>query len=176
MQVDGITYTSFASSAKDLGIFTDVTEAQICMEEAVGDFCTPYQLKCLFVTLVVQGAPAREIFDTFTDYLVQDYIVNHDMTQAQAFNSLLFDIQQKLETAGKTLQQLGLPEPQFGTSELDRQRLYDEKSCWAKFEESQKAFNEEQSTFFDKIQESLTNADGKPFFLNGPAGSFSSQI
>ena len=135
------------------------------MEEAVTDLCTPYQLRCLFVILISEGAPAKEIFDTFKDYLKQDYVVNHGMLEPEAMNAVLFDIEQKLEIIGKS--------PEFASSEIGRQRLmYNEAQCWKKFEESQAVFNEEQKDFFAKIHQMLNGVGGEPLFLEGPAGTF----
>jgi hypothetical protein len=53
--VNGIVHETFQQAALELNLVTDVTDALVCFQQSLG-MATPYELRCLFVSLTVAGA------------------------------------------------------------------------------------------------------------------------
>ena len=109
--MDGHIYETFAEAARSLGLLQNTSEAQICMDDAVADLCSPAVLRYLFVALVAEGAPAKHLYDIHLDFLIQHYTVNKQMSKPMAVNALLLDLQCDFDACGKTMDTLGLPRP-----------------------------------------------------------------
>ena len=111
--MDNVKLSTFAEAARSLGLFGNESEAEFCMSEAIADLCSPYQLRTLFVILVSEGAPANILFEQNFVYMAKDMKLKGNLTDDMAKNELLCDIQSRLEACGKTMESVGLPEPQI---------------------------------------------------------------
>ena len=112
-------HSTFAEAAKALGLLGHSSEAEFYMNEAIADVCTPYQLRTLFVILVSEGAPANILFEQHYNYMAKDMQLNRNPSDEVAKNELLCELQVRLEACGKTMENLGLPEPVNFTSEAE---------------------------------------------------------
>ena len=56
-------HPTYEACARDLGLIHNVSEYQICMEEAA-QFSTSKELRRLFVTLILHGAPAPDLWNS----------------------------------------------------------------------------------------------------------------
>ena len=101
-QVDGIIFSTFAESARALGLLEDTSEAEYCMNEAIAGLCTPYELRTLFVILVSEGAPASILYEQHWPYMSKDMKLNRNLSEELAKNELLCDLQSRFERQWKT--------------------------------------------------------------------------
>ena len=62
--VDGTVHESFQAAARALGLLDDNTEGELCFTEAVESGYSPVQLRCLLVTLTMDGAPALDLLES----------------------------------------------------------------------------------------------------------------
>ena len=101
-----IVHPTLHDAARALGLISGEEEYFTCTEEAI-TFQMPHQLRGLFVTLVLQGAPATKLWNDYKDDLIEDLARRFDREQALQEALRLMDI--KLQLHGKTKDQLGLP-------------------------------------------------------------------
>ncbi|CAM9837695.1 unnamed protein product, partial [Ectocarpus sp. 8 AP-2014] len=73
--VDGVVHGSHQSAAHTLGLVADAQEYDLTFREAL-HFPTPRELRSLLVTLIIAGAPARDIWDTHKYHLMTDYMTH----------------------------------------------------------------------------------------------------
>ena len=60
--VNGIVHDTFQRAALELNLVTDVTDALVCFQQSLG-MATPYELRCLFVSLTIAGYPTLPIYN-----------------------------------------------------------------------------------------------------------------
>jgi hypothetical protein len=82
---------------------------------------TPFQLRGLFANMMINGFPCKIIFNNtlMYDSLTSDY---HG-TSGVKKNKLLKNLQQRLQTEGKTLDDYGFTAPLPDDTELERELL-----------------------------------------------------
>ena len=79
------------------------------MQEAQDSLCSPRQLRFLFIVLITEGAPARHLFDTYRNFMFQDFKLQKVIPDDEAANCLLNDLALRLESYSRTLQDYNLP-------------------------------------------------------------------
>ena len=73
---NGILHDTYEACARDLGLIHDVTEYQICMDEAA-QFSTAKELRRLYITLILHGAPAPDLWSSqFNLHMSSDFLCN----------------------------------------------------------------------------------------------------
>jgi hypothetical protein len=99
--INGIRHETFQHAAIAAGIVHDGEEALLCFKESQS-YCTPAQLRSLFVTLTTEGYSTMQIWDDLAmrDQLIDDF----DATSAgEALQMLLKDLQQSASTCVENL-------------------------------------------------------------------------
>ncbi|KAG8227917.1 hypothetical protein J437_LFUL011845 [Ladona fulva] len=66
---------------------------------------------------VICGAPAGILWDEFKSQLAEDFIDKDGASSDRAYNSALLDIQNRLRSHGRTLEEVGLPSAVDDTTE-----------------------------------------------------------
>ena len=128
--VDGTAHESFQVAAQALGLLDDNTEGEQCFNEAVESGFSPQQLRCLLVTLAMDGAPARNLLENNQNILMADFSELVSTPIASAWNRCLQDLSDRLETLGRSMSDFGLPEPVRELTEVDRELLrWNRESC-----------------------------------------------
>lgn len=132
---------------------------------------TPYELRCLFVSLTVAGYPTLPIYnnDVLRRELMLDWLLD-GMNLIQANNELLKEIQRRLALDDKTPEMFGFKSP----TELQRELLqYDPHLELQKFESLQAEYpnNQDQQHVFDAILEAAHVGRKTFFFIDGPGGT-----
>ena len=110
-------HPTYEACARDLGLIHDVSEYQICMEEAA-QFSTPKELRRLFVTLILHGAPAPDLWEQFGSNMSLDFSIS--MSAQASKQEALKHIDLMLNKHGRNTQQFGLPSIMHDNTELDR--------------------------------------------------------
>jgi hypothetical protein len=168
--IDGIRHDTFQHAAIAAGYVHDGEEALMCFKESQ-HYCTPAQMRSLFVTLTTEGYSTIQIWD---DLELQD-VLHRDFearSAGEVMQLLLQDLQQRLNVNGKRLSDYGLPEPANHFSELDLEYLrFPSTSQSALFDrlETECPSNVEQKMIIDNIVDSVRSKhsfDPPSFFFS----------
>ena len=109
--IDGTVHESFQAAARALGLVDDNTEGELCFTEAVESGYSPVQLRCLLVTLTMDGAPALDLLESNREILMADLTDRPGTPVDLAWNQCLQDLSDRLKTLGRSMSDFGLPEP-----------------------------------------------------------------
>lgn len=96
-------YDTFQDAARAMGIIKHDDEYRICLQEAV-IFNTGRQLRQLFVTLILDGAPAKLLWEQFNQEFTADLRLT--MSDRDADNDALRQIDLGLQHHGRTNESL----------------------------------------------------------------------
>jgi hypothetical protein len=95
------------------------------MEDAVLQYCSPAQLRFLFVLLIHEGTPALPLWERFSDDLTYDHSGNIlGEVSAAAKELALQDIQQLLHEHGKSTEDYALPKVAMLSAEIQAELKY----------------------------------------------------
>ena len=117
--VDGTVHESFQAAARALGLLDDNTKGELCFTEAVESGYSPEQLRCLLVTLAMDGAPALDLLESNKEILMADLSELPGTPVDLAWNRCLQDLSDRLETLGRSMSDFGLPEPVYELMEVN---------------------------------------------------------
>lgn len=176
--VDGKKYNTYAEAARACGLLFDNDEHLTCMREASADV-TPAGLRCLLVTLIMNGAEGRRLWTKCKQKLIQDFTMpgqrpHCNQTEEEAVQLALKHINHMLKRHGRTCIMVGLPKPADVRSEVQEAR--DELHNNHAHHETEAAAlmanaSEEQRRFIDHVQHALKYPGSNGlFYLDGPGG------
>ena len=183
---DGTQCGSFKETAVMLGLLATDEEWNQCLCEAVSSFM-PYQIRSLFVTIVVFGEPVTPL-DLWTKYknaMGEDILQkvsnigkkNPTQLQEHIENSVLLLLQNELYELGTCLGNFGLPCPQKENIAEEQPRiitdeLFDESDQEKKTLQNLATFNSEQTEAYERILKAILDSDEPQhlFFVNAPGG------
>ncbi|EEY61181.1 helitron helicase-like protein [Phytophthora infestans T30-4] len=193
--VNGIVCPTFQIAAREAGYLENDNEWVSCLTEAA-EFQMPYQLRQLFVTILVYSAPANVgvLWDRFFADLSQDFARKHQALMDPFKSALvefetLMSIQELLQASGYAvadfdeLPQLGsfptLIREALRQNGLLRRELtgYDASALEA-IVNTEDQLNESQRVVYDQIIEAVEcPEEGKKlFFVDGPGGTGKSTL
>jgi hypothetical protein len=114
--IDGVVYGTYQEAARTLGLFDNRDEAIIAFEELLNFGAPPAQLRWTFTVLAVEGGPALIIWETNEQSLsadIRDHLLRTTASPNPDFvwNEVLLSLQSLLHGLGKSLIDIGLPEP-----------------------------------------------------------------
>lgn len=115
--VDDTLLPSYHEAAIHLGLFTSENEGYFAMREACESFHTPSQLRFLFARILIEGYPARPLWDDFYLDFSNDY-QRSTQDEEQRMNLTLQNIQDLLRDSGRKLSHFGLPDPILRSAEV----------------------------------------------------------
>jgi hypothetical protein len=126
--VDGVIYATHQEAARALGLFDNREEGLMAFEEMLNFGAPPAQLRWIFVVLATEGHPVIGIWDAHEGSLaadIRDHLLRKTATPNPTLvrNELLRSLQIILRGLGRTLTDIGLPEPQQSELEVDAERL-----------------------------------------------------
>lgn len=106
--VHDVVFSSFKEAAMQRGLLQDDTEWLRCLHEA-SVLQMPFQLRQLFsfIAIFQQPSNATQLWETFKDYLSEDYLQFHEPNKAYHFS--LRDINETLKLHGFSLSTFNLP-------------------------------------------------------------------
>ncbi|PIL35223.1 hypothetical protein GSI_03013 [Ganoderma sinense ZZ0214-1] len=118
--VDGIVLNSFQDAANALGLFADINEGELALTEGINSLRTPFQLRVLFVHLLVNDCllSPRAIWMSHSQPLSLDCIDRRDGVAALGEDDALDHIASLLEEYGRTLDDFALPHPSQHSTEV----------------------------------------------------------
>ncbi|CAM9593390.1 unnamed protein product, partial [Ectocarpus fasciculatus] len=167
--VHGVLHDSHQSAAQALGLVADAEEYDLTFREAI-NFSTPRELRSLLVTLIIAGAPARDLWDTHKDLLMTDYMCR--MSTSSATDSALRQLDLMLAKHGKTTGSVGLPHVSHPDTEYHRLlAAFNRADMRQEADTIIPQLNSEQRTVFDAVIESVQSHAGGIFMIDAPAGS-----
>jgi hypothetical protein len=187
------TYRTFQQAAVALDLVNDKTELLLCFREAIVEgYDDPRSLRILFVTFSLQGFPTLSVYEdkTLWNSMYTDLFEapNGDRENLEhievAEEKLLQTLADLFQTHNKTMSEFGLPEPQKPSSELEREySKYNHEQRMIEYEKLKRdhPLNSEQQQLFGYLMneirdqprissESVTDAPGKFFFIEGDGG------
>jgi len=173
-------YTTFADAARALGIVKNDNELDLCLKEAVDMGQPPAMLRGLFALLITAGAigcgpTTLELFERYSWDMGFEYCDANDANDGQlsehAKNSLLLDLEVRLEAMGTSTVAMGLPAPQQQReTELERERArVNVEECLCEFTENCPRLTEEQRAILERVQHLHENGGGV-VFVQGRSG------
>ncbi|CAN0115114.1 unnamed protein product, partial [Ectocarpus fasciculatus] len=166
---NGELHGSHQAAARARGLVADTEEYDLTFREAI-DFSTPRELRCLFVTLIIAGAPANTLWETHQDALVADY--RCQMSNASALDASLRQLDLMLSKHGKTTESVGLPRVQHADNEYNRLlAAFDPHDMRRDSDNLVPNLNAEQREVFNAVTTSVTTKSGGVFMIDAPAGS-----
>jgi hypothetical protein len=126
--IDGVTHGTYQEAARAMGLFDNRDEGIMAFEELLESGAAPAQLRWIFALLAVEGSPALTIWETHECALSAD--IKDRMQRVTASppaelvrNELLIQLQHLLQGLGRSLTEIGLPEPTERQQEVDAERL-----------------------------------------------------
>jgi hypothetical protein len=127
--VQGSLYSTFQAAAQAAGLLKDTNEGLLAMEDAIADYKSATQLRFLFVLLVVEGAPALDLWLRFCDNLSLDFAGNtlqplEDRFRTHSHNRALAAIDLLLQEHGSSCTQCGLPAVRMLSAEVQSELDY----------------------------------------------------
>jgi hypothetical protein len=125
---DGVVCPTHQEAARAMGLFDNRDEGVMAFEELLNLGTAPTQLRWIFILLAVEGNPVMSIWDDHAASLSAD--IRDSMLRLTSRpdpiliqNELLRRLQDLLQGLGKTLTDIGLPEPEERRLEVDAERL-----------------------------------------------------
>jgi hypothetical protein len=126
--VDGVIYSTHQEAARALGLFDNSEESVMAFEEMLKFGAAPAQLRWTFAVLAAEGHPVMAIWEAHEGSLSADILdrvlrmtATPDPTLVR--HELLRTLQIILRGLGRSLTDIGLPEPQQSELEVDAERL-----------------------------------------------------
>lgn len=126
--VDGKIYGTYQEAARALGLFDNTDEGIMAFKELVEFGAPPAQLRWLFSVLAIEGSPVLTIWENHEDSLsadIKDKLLRTTSSPSPGLirNEVLLSLQNLLQGLGKSLVEIGLPEPVEQQQEVDTERL-----------------------------------------------------
>lgn len=164
-----IEHATFHDAARARGLITGDEEYTICMEEA-SQFEVGHQLRSLFVTLILDGAPASKLWGEFQGSLCED--LTFRLTREEALDEALRQIDLKLQLHGKTNVQVNLPAAIHTETELQRMRAaFNSDNCLQYADTHEPRLTEEQRQVYTTVLQSVRTNKGQAYMIDAPAGT-----
>ena len=114
---DDKVYNTFHEAAIHCGLFQTEDEGWYAMNEAEQSFQTPRQIRFLFSRIILEGYPAKPLWDRFQCSLTYDW-TNVAPTNETGINRALQEISLYIEESGRSLADFGLPQPILRSPEV----------------------------------------------------------
>ena len=133
----------------------------------------PRRIRALFSLLIMEGAPALELYGIHKDFMAKDFRYNRtrQRNEDDATNEVLKELSLRLEGCGKTLTRYNLPEPRLDVTEMHRElNRHKPDNCSANYKTQLNLANNEQRRVLEQIFENLNSGAGGLFYLDGPPG------
>jgi hypothetical protein len=126
--VDGRIYGTYQEAARALGLFDNRDKGIMAFEELLDFGAPPSQLRWIFCVLAVEGSPVLTIWDAYEKALgadIEDQRLRTTPVPSSELirNKFLLAVQRLLQGLGKSLTEIGLPEPAEPQQEVDSERL-----------------------------------------------------
>jgi hypothetical protein len=126
--IEGVVYGTYQKAAHAMGLFDNRDEGIMAFEELLDSGAPPAQLRWIFAVLAVEGSPALIIWEAHEDALSADIKdrmlrVTTSLPPYLVRNEVLLTLQSLLQGLGKSLAEIGLPEPAEREQEVNAERL-----------------------------------------------------
>jgi hypothetical protein len=126
--INGMVYGTYQEAARAMGLFDNRDEGIMAFEELLNFGAPPAQLRWTFAVLAVEGSPALAIWEGHEASLsadIRDHLLRTTASPNPDFirNEVLLALQKLLQGLGKSLSDIGLPEPAERQQEVDAERL-----------------------------------------------------
>jgi hypothetical protein len=126
--IDGVVYGTYQEAARAMGLFDNRDEGIMAFEELLNFGAPPAQLRWTFAVLAAEGSPALVIWEAHEKSLsadIHDHLLRTTASPNADFvrNEVLLSLQSLLRGLGKSLADIGLPEPTERQLEIDAERL-----------------------------------------------------
>ena len=139
------------------------------MQEALG-FASARELRRLFTTLILHGAPAPPLWEEFQIHLSLDFAVT--MPDAASFDAALKHIDLMLNKHGRSSDQFGLPNVHHDNTEFDRLLNDFNRTEQAELAQSlMPQLTPEQRHVFDTVTTNALQDTGGLYMTDAPAGT-----
>ena len=173
--VNGVLFPSHQAAAMEMGLFADVNKGNYALQEAVQTLRTPYQLRLLFVHLLINDCVESplETWQNFRSVLCQDFVLRFHGDLTLATRHCLQHIARELEEHGKSPLDFGLDEPDVASDEIEHEigRWQGQTpDALANATAARDRLLPEQRHVFNTIIEHVTNGTGLCAFVDGKAG------
>ena len=179
---------TFKEVCRELGLLKDDMEWQQVLEDSTGTKLCP-QLRELFVMILMFCQPSnpRALFDEFWDTWIDDFQQQGrrrgvDLTDGQLKTMLLLDLEMRLQSFEKELQEFGLPKPtpeelsvvQSVTNiehvVIREEKDFDVDQLATSLQDTVQKFTQEQSLFFNNVLKAVQHEESFLAFIDARGG------
>jgi hypothetical protein len=176
--IDGNLCESYHDAAVALGLFSTENEGMYALTDAVNSCVTPAQLRFLFSRIILEGFPARPLWDSFNGNLSVDFALQL-RSEELGRDKALETIAAYLRESGRKLKDFGLDEPANRTLEVIAEaEVFSSRlpELRASAESMIEEMNSDQRHVFNTLLEYITGCGGvesvyrHPYFLEGKPG------
>ncbi|KAG1871218.1 hypothetical protein DFJ58DRAFT_722647 [Suillus subalutaceus] len=170
--INGHVFDTFHEAASDLGLFNNLQEGFLTLQEAVDSLRTPSQLRFLFAQILLEGYPATPLWEKFKDALSLDHVVRL-ANDVNGQNFALQQIDDILSHNGRHLDHFRIYLPQRRTAELlseDHFLTANQATFEAERDNMCASLNPEQRHIFDVICDGIDSRRDATFFIEGRPG------
>lgn len=173
--INSAIYLSFQATLIALGLFTDQTKAQFCMQEAMDTLHTPHWLCILFVHLLTYSCTNTllQLWNKFWDKFSEDLILNTIGDVEWGYNKTLKTLGLFLWGHGKYLGDYGLPQPMADKNKIECELccwLLQATALWAQVHTGLWSSNSEQWDIFQQVQFVILTDKPLLMFIDGKVG------
>lgn len=166
---NGTVYDTFQDAARAMGIVQHDEEYRICIQEAIL-FNTGRQLRQLFVTLILDGAPAKVLWEQFMSDFTHD--LRMTLSDDDAVTAAFREIDLSLQYHGRTNHIVGLPTVVHLDTEYTRFKGMFKPVDMAAFAgEHLPNLTTEQRHVYDKVVDSAMSGSPNIFMIDAPAST-----
>jgi len=173
-------HDTFEQAAVASGILEGTNEAHLTMTEAVESFATSQELRFMFCLLIVDGAPAQGLWNSFGDRMGRDFLPLGQQDQASeaarsiARTGAMQRIAQILDGMGKSPAQYGLQwdEPRGEESQADRAFFREmQRQLATNAARARLTFTDTQDVLYETLLRAVAEPDApKLHLIQGRAG------
>nr|VWP00470.1 Ubiquitin carboxyl-terminal hydrolase 7 [Ganoderma boninense] len=174
--VDGIVLDTFQDAAHALGLFADVNEGELALIEGIQSLRTPFQLRVLYVHLLVNDCllDPRCIWTTHSNALSLDCIDRRGGVLCLGEDDALNHIASLLEEYGHSLDDFALPHPSQHSTEVAHELARWNPIAHELGTRAQNALSQMNSDQLSALQPILSAAHNNTpllVFIDGPSGT-----
>lgn len=184
--IEGVTYNTFQAACKAMGLLEDdahwentLTEAALCSSAGSLRYLFSILISfCQITDLVTLWNNHRQNMSEDILRRLQRETGSEDLTYNEnIFDEALIEVNKYVESlAAKSIKDFGLPLPTTAISTLNntdllRETSYNQIQLLHTVTEKEPTLNPEQRTVYDTLLSSITNKEGKVFFLDAPGGT-----
>ena len=175
--VNGHKYACFQEATTAMGLFTHQHEAHQAMDEAVQTLNTPYQLRLLYIHMLMNNCIPNplQLWNIFRDHLALDFTLHANNDVDVGHTGALHELARHLDEYGRKLSDFGLPDitTVAASSEVEHEkrkwRDCEDKLCHCA-DDTYWDMTHKQCVIYNNVLDAVEHNTPLQLFVDGGAG------